>query len=83
MGFLRRDFGATGLFAMGAALSPAQLVVGIVTLTLFVPCFASLMMIVKEHGARRAALMLALIMPFAFFLGGVLRFALAFAGWGQ
>jgi hypothetical protein len=41
------------------------------------------MMIVKEHGARRAALMLALIMPFAFFLGGVLRFALAFAGWGQ
>ncbi|MBN9424771.1 MAG: ferrous iron transport protein B [Candidatus Accumulibacter sp. 66-26] len=83
MGFLRRDFGATGLFAMGAALSPAQMVVGIVTLTLFVPCFASLMMIVKEHGARRAALMLALIMPFAFFLGGVLRFALALAGWGQ
>jgi ferrous iron transport protein B len=83
MGFLRRDFGATGLFAMGAALSPAQMLVGIVTLTLFVPCFASLMMIVKEHGARRATLMVALIVPLAFFLGGLLRFALAAAGWGQ
>jgi ferrous iron transport protein B len=83
MGFLRRDFGATGLFVMGSALSPAQLVVGIVTLTLFVPCFASLMMIVKEHGTKRAVLMLALIVPTAFFLGGVLRFALAAAGWGQ
>lgn len=82
MGFLRRDFGATGLFAMGAALSAQQMVVGIVTLTLFVPCFASLLMIVKEHGLRRAALMLALIMPLAFFLGGLLHHALAFVGWG-
>ncbi|MBW7903884.1 MAG: ferrous iron transport protein B [Rhodocyclaceae bacterium] len=83
MGFLRRDFGATGLFVMGAALSPAQMVVGIVTLTLFVPCIASLMMIVKEQGLRRAVLMLFLIIPTAFFLGGVLRFALAAVGWGQ
>lgn len=82
MGFLRRDFGATGLFAMGAALTAQQMVVGIVTLTLFVPCFASLLMIVKEHGLRRAALMLALIMPLAFFLGGLLRHALVLAGWG-
>lgn len=82
MGFLRRDFGATGLFAMGSALNGAQLVVGIVTLTLFIPCFASLMVIAKEQGGRRAALMLALIMPFAFFLGGLLHRALNFFGWG-
>jgi len=82
MGFLRRDFGATGLFAMGAALSAQQMVVGIVTLTLFVPCFASLLMIVKEHGLRRAALMLALIMPLAFFIGGLLHHALDLVGWG-
>ncbi|WP_127475758.1 ferrous iron transport protein B [Sulfurivermis fontis] len=82
MGFLRRDFGATGLFAMGSALSAQQMVVGIVTLTLFVPCFASLLMIVKEHGLRRAALMLALIMPLAFFIGGLLHHALSLVGWG-
>lgn len=73
MGFLRRDFGATGLFALGSHLSPLQTVVGMVTLTLFVPCIASVMMIIKEHGAGTAALMLALIIPFALFVGGVLN----------
>ncbi len=76
MGFLRRDFGATGLFAMGNALSPLQMVVGMVTITLFVPCIASVMMIVKEQGLRTAALMLALIMPTAFAVGGAANFVL-------
>jgi len=73
MGFLRRDFGATGLFALGDQLSPLQTVVGMVTITLFVPCIASVMMIIKEQGARVAGLILALIMPFAFFAGGVVN----------
>jgi len=80
MGFLRRDFGATGLFAMGDALSPVQAIVGMVTLTLFVPCIASLMMIVREQGLRVALLMLALIVPFAFLVGGVLRQLLVVIG---
>ncbi len=73
MGFLRRDFGATGLFAMGAALDPLQTLVGMVTITLFVPCIASVLMIVKEQGLRIAAAMLALIMPTAFLVGGIVR----------
>lgn len=73
MGFLRRDFGATGLFAMGAALTPLQTLVGMVTITLFVPCIASVLMIVKEQGARIAVAMLALIMPTAFLVGGAVR----------
>jgi ferrous iron transport protein B len=76
MGFLRRDFGATGLFAMGNALTPLQTVVGMVTITLFVPCIASVMMIVKEHGARTGALMLALIVPTAFAVGGATNYLL-------
>ncbi len=80
MGFLRRDFGATGLFAMGSALSPRQMVVGIITLTLFVPCIASVMMIVKEQGLRIAGLMLALIVPTAFVIGGVANLALRALG---
>jgi ferrous iron transport protein B len=55
MGFLRRDFGATGLFAMADALNPIQAVVGMITITLFIPCFASLMMMVKEQGMKTAA----------------------------
>lgn len=73
MGFLRRDFGATGLFALSHQLSAIQVVVGMVTLTLFVPCIASVMMIVKEQGAKVAAAMIAFIIPFAFLIGGLLN----------
>jgi ferrous iron transport protein B len=76
MGFLRRDFGATGLFTMAEALTPIQAVVGMITITLFIPCFASLLMMVKERGLKTAALMAALIVPFAFFIGGLFNIAL-------
>ncbi len=73
MGFLRRDFGATGLFALSHQLSAIQAVVGMVTITLFVPCIASVMMIVKEQGWKIAAAMIAFIIPFAFLIGGLLN----------
>lgn len=76
MGFLRRDFGASGLFALQGELSMVQAVVGMVTITLFVPCIASLMMIVKEQGMKVAALMLAMIIPTAFLVGGLLNHGL-------
>ena len=76
MGFLRRDFGATGLFAMSHSLSPIQAVVGMITLTLFIPCFASLMMMVKEQGTKVALGMVAVIVPFAFFIGGLFNLLL-------
>ena len=76
MGFLRRDFGATGLFAMAHTLSPIQAVVGMITITLFVPCFASLMMMVKEQGSKVALAMVAVIVPFAFLIGGLFNIAL-------
>ncbi len=81
MGFLRRDFGATGLFALSHQLSPIQAVVGMVTITLFVPCIASVMMIIKEQGLKITAAMLALIVPFAFLIGGILNHLLR-AVWG-
>jgi ferrous iron transport protein B len=76
MGFLRRDFGATGLFAMAHTLSPIQAVVGMITITLFIPCFASLMMMLKEQGAKVAVGMVAIIVPFAFFIGGLFNLVL-------
>jgi ferrous iron transport protein B len=80
MGFLRRDFGATGLFVLGSQLSALQAVVGMLTLTLFVPCIASVMMIIKEQGLRIATLMLAIIIPTAFFIGGLVNHFLRFVG---
>jgi ferrous iron transport protein B len=84
MGFLRRDFGATGLFVMQAAgaLSAAQITVAMVTITLFIPCVASVFMIAKERGRRAAAGMVALVFPLAFLVGGLLYRLLASFGWG-
>jgi ferrous iron transport protein B len=76
MGFLRRDFGATGLFSMAHSLDPIQAVVGMITITLFIPCFASLMMMVKEQGTKVALGMVAVIVPFAFFIGGLFNIVL-------
>ncbi|WP_374601140.1 ferrous iron transport protein B [Niveibacterium sp.] len=76
MGFLRRDFGATGLFALGHQLSPLQTVVGMITITLFVPCIASVMIVIKEQGGKIAAAMLGLIMPTAFLVGGIFNMIL-------
>ncbi len=76
MGFLRRDFGATGLFMLADALSPVQAIVGMITITLFVPCFASLLMMIKERGLKTGLAMLAIIVPFAFLVGGLCNLVL-------
>jgi ferrous iron transport protein B len=83
-GFLRRDFGATGLFVMESQgmLSPLQVVVAMVTVTLFIPCVASVFVIAKERGWRTSLGMLVLIMPLAFVVGGLLNRVLILIGWG-
>jgi ferrous iron transport protein B len=75
LGFLRRDYGATGLFDMSrnGLLSPDQVLVSLVVVTLFVPCVATVIMMAKEHGARTAAAIVAFVFPFAFLVGGLVR----------
>jgi ferrous iron transport protein B len=84
MGFLRRDFGATGLFVMSASglLSPAQAVVAMVTITLFIPCVASVFIIARERGKATAVAISALVFPLAFLVGGLLHRAFLLTGWG-
>jgi len=69
MGFVRRDFGAAGLAAL--PLTEIQTVVGLVTITLFVPCIASILIIFKERGRREALIMWAGILLTAFLVGGI------------
>src|SRR5512143_896480 len=75
IGFLRRDFAATRLFDMsrGGGLDVTQLVVSMVTITLFIPCIANVFMIGKERGWKTAAAMVAFIFPLAFGVGGLVR----------
>lgn len=78
MGFLRRDYGAAGLFdlARHGLLNENQIIISLVSLTLFVPCLANFFMIIKERGAKTAVLMMALIIPFALLVGGILNLIL-------
>jgi ferrous iron transport protein B len=70
MGFVRRDFGAAGLLTM--ELTSMQTLVALVTLTLFVPCIASVMMLFKERGWREAVVVWVGCLVAAFAVGGVL-----------
>jgi ferrous iron transport protein B len=78
LGFLRRDYGAAGLFSMATAgeLTPIQSLVSLVTITLFVPCLASLFMIIKERGMKVAVAVTSIVFILAFLVGGMLNFAL-------
>ena len=82
IGFLRRDYGAAGLFSMAKAgmLSNLQVVVSLVTITLFIPCLANLLVIVKEHGGKVAAGMALFIFPFALLVGAAVNFFSRWAG---
>jgi ferrous iron transport protein B len=75
VGFLRRDFGAAGLFqlARAGALDPIQIVVSMVTITLFIPCIANFFMMVKERGWKTATAIAAFILPFTLAVGGALN----------
>ncbi|MBT4512271.1 MAG: ferrous iron transporter B [Chloroflexi bacterium] len=72
-GFFRRDYGAAGLFDMQDILTGVQLTVAAVTLTLFVPCIAQFMMMVKERGVKTAGSILVFIVVYAFGVGFLLN----------
>jgi ferrous iron transport protein B len=83
LGLMRRDFAATGLFAMESQglLNPLQVLVSIVTITLFIPCIASVFMMVKERGWKMALGMVVFVFPFALLVGGLLQRMLVWIGW--
>jgi ferrous iron transport protein B len=70
MGMVRRDFGAAGLYQL--ALTPRQIVVALVTITLFTPCIASLMIMFKERGTKEALAVWVGTWLVAFAIGGLL-----------
>ncbi len=82
-GFFRRDYGAAGLFELQrhGLLTIGQLTVAAVTLTLFVPCVAQFLMMIRERGWKTAAGMVLFITPFAFGTGWALHLVLGRLGW--
>jgi ferrous iron transport protein B len=69
MGFIRREFGPAGM--VNFPMDEAQRFVLMVTLTLFVPCIASVMVIFKERGWKEGMLIWVSVLVLAFFIGGL------------
>ena len=70
-GFFRRDYGAAGLYDLKKVglLAGNQLVVACITLTLFLPCIAQLLMNIKERGMRTGIAISAFVLFFSFSIG--------------
>ncbi|MBY0547293.1 MAG: ferrous iron transport protein B [Candidatus Obscuribacterales bacterium] len=70
LGIVRRDFAAFGL--TDVALSQTQAVVAMIVITLFVPCIATVGVMIKERGFAIAMSIWAGSWLFAFLVGGAL-----------
>jgi ferrous iron transport protein B len=84
MGFLRRDYGAAGLFQLShsGVLSHTQAVVALTVMTLFVPCVANFLMIIREQGAKAAVAILLFVTAVAIGTGAGLNYVFRMFGIG-
>ncbi|MFA5337480.1 MAG: ferrous iron transporter B [Candidatus Omnitrophota bacterium] len=80
IGFLRRDYGAAGLYqlARAGALDKIQIFVSLIVITLFVPCIAQFFVTVKERGMKVALMISGFVFIFAFLFGGLLNHLLRY-----
>jgi ferrous iron transport protein B len=78
IGFLRRDYGAAGFFALGqkGLLTHHQVLVALVTITLFVPCIANFFVIIKERGWKTALTIVGTVIFVALLVGGLVHWVL-------
>jgi ferrous iron transport protein B len=82
IGFLRRDFGAAGLYRLAGEglLDPVQVVVSVVAITLFMPCIAQFFMVIKEQGIKVALAVAAVVLPTAVGVASLTNWVLRAAG---
>ncbi|MCX5732148.1 MAG: ferrous iron transport protein B, partial [Deltaproteobacteria bacterium] len=78
LGFLRRDYAAAGLFQIYqpymttgtmTRIMEIQVTVALVTVTLFIPCIANFLMILKERGWKTGLAIAAFVLPFSVGVG--------------
>lgn len=74
-GFFRRDYGAAGLFDLQekGLLNPRQLTVAAVTLTIFIPCVAQVLIMKKERGMKTTLMIVAFVSAMAYGSGYLLN----------
>lgn len=68
MGIVRRDFGAAGLTEL--SLDPLSTIIALLTITLFVPCIAAILVLFKERNKKEGALIWLSSLVISFLVGG-------------
>ena len=78
LGFLRRDYGAAGLFVMAqdGLLDARQVVVSAVAITLFIPCVAQCFVVIREQGMKIAIALFAFVIIYAIGYSSLLNMVL-------
>jgi ferrous iron transport protein B len=85
LGFLRRDYAAAGLFSHYQPFVQAgtltrtmeiEIVVALVTITLFLPCIANFIVLLKERGVRVGLAIAGFVFPFSFGVGALVNLAM-------
>jgi ferrous iron transport protein B len=76
MTFFRSEYGAAGLMniALSGSLDPIALLVSLVVLTLFIPCFASLVVLFKEFGIKFATFAALFIPTYSILMGTLINY---------
>jgi len=82
IGFFRRDYGAAGLYKLweSGLLEGNQIVVALLVMSLFLPCLATLIVMIKELGLRWALGILFFVMVMSLLSGGLLNLFLTLSG---
>jgi len=80
IGFLRRDYGAAGLFALqrGGAMTANQTIVALTVITLFIPCVANFLVMIRERGTKSALAIAGFIIVYSFGIGALMHAVLRF-----
>jgi ferrous iron transport protein B len=83
VGFLRRDYGAAGLYQLQkqGLLDIRQVAVSLILITLLLPCIAQWMMVVKERGWAVALGITAFVLSAALLLSGAVNRLLLAVPW--
>jgi ferrous iron transport protein B len=76
MTFFRSEYGAAGLMniALSGSLDPIALLVSLVVLTLFIPCFASLVVLFKEFGIKFTTFAALFIPTYSILMGTLINY---------
>ncbi len=78
IGFFRRDYGAAGLYELweNGTLSGNQVVIALTVISLFIPCLATLVVMIKEMGLRFSLAVFVAVIAVSLATGGILNLIL-------